>query len=639
MKTIILILLVTYSALITAQETKLFETINYQNAVKNGTRSRDGNPGPNYWQNHSDYDISVRLDTAGKRIFGNQTVIYHNESPDTLNRIVLRLYQNRYQKGTTRNVKVRAENLHDGIVIDSLIINWEKVSIPGNEFNRTAIIPDSTSGYNGTNLCIWLDEKMLPGESLELKCSWNHKIPTGNSFRRHGHYKDDAWFIGYFYPQIAVYDDMEYLFGVKGWDYELFYQGFQEFYNDFNNYKVRIEVPPGFFVWATGDLMNPKEVYNEVLFNRMKEAESSDSITKLIARDKLNEDHLIGNIWYFEAKGVPDFAFGTAKGYLWDASSIKLTDKRVSVHTAYHPDSDLFDMVIEMAKTSIDLTSNFYPGIDYPWNKITIFNGMHQGGMEYPMIANNMYIPDTLLTFLVTFHEIFHNYTPFMMGFNEKKYVFMDEGLTHHFTNHALLRTMNRLYIFAPRGESPADDYRFFVLNGDVPLINSYAHARFTNLQYLSFVKPETAYTLFRDMVGEEKFLFAFKEFVNRWKGKHPTPWDMFYTFNNVLEENYNWFWKAWFFDQGYPDLGVRLDGNHIVVECKGVGSLPLPVKLYLEMADGSAKTIERSMDVWKGGERKINIEYNDLDNVKVIRLDTASVPDIDHTNNYVEVN
>jgi hypothetical protein len=226
-----------------------------------------------------------------------------------------------------------------------------------------------------------------------------------------------------------------------------------------------------------------------------------------------------------------------------------------------------------------------------------------------------------------------------MMGFNEKRYVFMDEGLTEYFTDQALLRNMSRQYIFSPQGQSAADDYRFFVLNGDVPLINSYAHARFTNLQYLSFIKPKIAYTLFREMVGEENFLYAFREFVKRWKGKHPTPWDMFYTFNHVLEENYNWFWKAWFFDQGYPDLGVRLEGDHIVIERAGVGSLPLPVRLYLEMADGTTRTIERSMDVWKGGQREIRLEMDDLRNVKVIGLDTKNVPDIDHTNNYVELN
>lgn len=210
MRILIFILAITCPIIISAQEAQLSETVNYQNAVKNGTRSRDGKPGSLYWQNHADYDITVRLDTISKRIHGKESVVYFNESPDTLTNIVLRLYQDLFKKGAIRDREIHSRNIHEGVKIDTIIINGSGISLKSQHNKK-----------NGTNLSIHLDEPLPSNSKLNLYCEWSYKIPLEPEFRRTGYYKDNAWFIGYFYPQIAVYDDIEFFSDMKGWDYML----------------------------------------------------------------------------------------------------------------------------------------------------------------------------------------------------------------------------------------------------------------------------------------------------------------------------------------------------------------------------------------------------------------------------------
>lgn len=637
MRIIILIFIMSCPVLISAQEIQLYESINYQRAVKNGTRSLDGKQGTDYWQNHANYTISVKLDTSENRLYGKERIEYFNESPDTLSGIVLRLYQNWRKKGAIKNEYVNPENLHDGMILDTLIINGRGIKVPTTEETIIRNINDLSNFINGTNLWLSLEEGLLPGNSLELVCEWNYSIATGNDFRRTGYYKDNAWFIGYFYPQVAVYDDLEDFHGIKGWDLKLFHQGLQEFYNDFNNFDVTIEVPESFHVWATGTLTNPELVYEAALLDKIEEAKSSDSIICLLGNDDLEYNYVLGKKWHFTANHVPDFAFGAAKGYLWDATSVQVGNRRVFIDVAYHPKSALYSEAIHIARKTIDYASNIYPAIPYPWEHATTFNGMLSGGMEFPMIANNGVFPDTNLNRYVTFHEIFHNYTPFMMGFNEKRYQFMDEGLTDYFSCRFMSEIYQEQFPMILTGlDNRVKEYNYYAMNDDSPMFTAFGLINYQNAYYQLYVKPSMAYSLFIDMVGKDQFINAFREFVIRWKGKHPTPWDFFYTMNDVLGENYNWYWQAWFFELGYPDLGLKLEKNHIIIN--RIGALPLPVKLMIETKDGPTKTLTRSMDNWKNGERQLYIEIEDIGDVKSIQLDCEKVPDIDHSNNYIEM-
>jgi DNA polymerase IIIc chi subunit len=626
----ILLIIIAYSSLSTAQEIDLYEPMYYQQAVEKGTRSRDGNPGPNYWQNQADYSIDVRLDTAAKKIHGKQHVTYYNQSPDTLNHLVLRLYQNMYKANARRNINLNPENIHEGVYLDTIVINDEGI-----------LFNDSVLTLRGTNLAIKLAKPLLPGENLQLQCAWSTPIPVEKEFRRIGYYKDNAWFIGYFYPQIAVYDDLNSFTSMKGWDFRLFHKGAQEFYNDFNNYEVTIEVPEGFYVWATGTLQNAEEVYKKPLYRKIQEARNSEKNVQLMGKNDLDKDMLKSNLWRYRADGVPDFAFGTAQNYLWDATSVSIGDKKVFTEVAYHPDAKLYPKVIDIARTSLQYASGKLPAIPYPYDHSITFNGNLGGGMEFPMIANNADTEDTTFLYTVTFHEIFHNYCPFMTGFNEKRYPFMDEGLTALFTGR-YMRDVHDMDQYADRDRfgnlgNVMDVYEYYALQEDHQIINAYSSINQDNMFFQYYLKPAVAYELFMNMVGEQAFINAFHAFVERWKGKHPTPYDMFYTFNNVLGENYNWFWNAWFYQLGYPDLGLEFKQGELVV--KRIGALPLPVKIEIAYNDGTTNTITRSMDEWKNGTKQIILELENEDEIKTIQLNTERIPDIDDHNHIIHVN
>ena len=232
-------------------------------AFQNGTRSNDGKPGPNYWQNHADYKIDVELLIDKSMLSATETVIYHNNSPDTLNKLVLRLYPDIYKKGNARSWPVAPDDLNDGTIIKELAINGNNINInDSRDVRRSA-----------TNLFINLEELLLPSDSLKVDMSWELFIPKTQTIRM-GNYGNNRLFLAYWYPQIAVYDDID------GWDI-LEYFGTVEFYNDFNNYEVNITSPPGFTIWATGDLMNMNDIYTEKVIKNHKKASTSSGITGL----------------------------------------------------------------------------------------------------------------------------------------------------------------------------------------------------------------------------------------------------------------------------------------------------------------------------------------------------------------------
>lgn len=227
-----------------------------------------------------------------------------------------------------------------------------------------------------------------------------------------------------------------------------------------------------------------------------------------------------------------------------------------------------------------------------------------------------------------------------MMGFNEKRYPFMDEGFTALFTDKYMEDTYG-LDQYADRDRfgdvgNVMKVYEHYAKTDDFPIINAYAGLADHNLFYQYYVKPAVAYELFMEMIGKEAFIRGFQEFVDRWKGKHPTPWDLFYTFNDVLDENFNWFWESWFFELGYPDLGLEMDGDQLVVE--RVGTLPIPVNVNIEYSDGRIQQINRSMKIWKQGDKQISLALDDVEEISHIILNTRNIPDLDHNNNTIKM-
>lgn len=610
-----------------AQEVQLFEDLSYQQAVVNGTRSPDGKPGPNYWQNHADYRIEVILDTLAKTISGKSEILYHNESRDSLNSLVFRIYADRDKKGGMRNYPRPAEAVHDGADIDTLIVDGKGYNVGGDKVVQI-----------GTNMRVSIDNQIPPGGNARINIEWTYPLTRPGG--RTSYYENNIYFTGYFYPQVAVYDDL------NGWDFQLSHIGIQEFYNDVNNYKVKIHVPVNFRVWATGELTNARDVYPQYIVDRIRKASESDKIIHILTAEDLEQDIAMDSIWTFKADGVRDFAFGTSPSQIWDGSSIQSGEKRIAIHSVYPPSSVFNWDAAAVARKTITYTSDTFPGIPYPYVQTTTFvNEKGYGGMEFPMIVNNN-DPDDYYSFaVVTFHEIFHNYTPFMLGTNEKRYIWMDEGWARYTTD----KFMEAYQESGDYPDSiPIKDVQEDLINQynntvvrveDRPMYDSFLDLNIYNFYFLGYIKPAIAYGYFIDMVGKEKFKSAFVDFIETWEGKHPVPHDFFYSMNRSLGENYNWFWNAWFFDRGYADLAIELQDDRFLVKRMGTGSLPLPVNLTIEYEDGSTVEIRKSMAIWKDGATEYTITPEDFSSVKSAELDTKYTPDINHDNNVVEIN
>ncbi|MFC2133999.1 M1 family metallopeptidase [Bacteroidota bacterium] len=611
------LLLVTQNNL--AQESKLYTPLNIQWAYENETRSADGKPGPGYWINKSLYDISVELVPETKMVIGSESVKYFNNSPDSLDMIVIRLYQDFYKKGNMRDWGINPNSINDGVVLT-------KIKIDGREINLNQT--DDRFNRYGTNLYINLDNKLLPNSSLNLEIDWYYEISSIFPLRM-GSYNDSTFMVAYWYPQIAVYDD------ISGWD-TFNYEGTTEFYNDFNDYTVNITVPHEFVVWATGVMQNPSQVLSEKIFERYTAAYHSDEIINIItAEDKNITAPNDKNTWTYKADHVPDFVFAAAKGYLWDASSLVVdnaTGRRTFVSAAYNRASKDFYEVTDIARKTIDHLSQDFPGIPFPYPEMTVFNG--RGGMEYPMMVNDGSFDDRSRVVQITSHEITHSYFPFYTGTNERKYAWMDEGW-------AVMLPLDLQEELEP-GYEPRIIYndRYTSYSGlefEVPPMVSSTLLSSTSYRTAAYNRPALAYDILRDYLGKETFKKALAAFVERWNGKHPMPYDFFYTFNDITGEDLSWYWKPWFFEFGYPDLAIDdvISGDEeLKIVVKKKGNIPVPVEVKVTYENGELDTVKLNAGAWKNGNTETTVSFKTGNKPLSVELGNLSIPDVDLKNN-----
>ena len=352
----------------TAQSTdELFMTKSIKKAVENNTRTRKGIPGQIYWQNSNDYFIKVELIPETRTLIGSEAITYVNNSPDTLKELWVNLIQDILKKGVARDWDLGTVDLHDGVNIKAISIDGKSVDI-----NSKAVY------HTSTIMRINLENYFSPKSTHKVKIEWTSVI-TGTRNVRNGTYNKTNFMVGYWFPKIAVYDD------IYGWD-KIPHKGNCEFYNEFGDFEVEISVPKDYIVWSSGILQNKEEVLNKKFIERMEKAEQSDEIIHIVTQKDRDEGNImvIGDrlTWKFKVKDMPDFAFSASKTFIWDGTSIQLKNRRVTAFTAYKSESPDFSEVAEISRNTVDFFSNVSPKIEFPYSQITIFNG--GGGMEYP---------------------------------------------------------------------------------------------------------------------------------------------------------------------------------------------------------------------------------------------------------------
>ncbi|NIM50912.1 MAG: M1 family peptidase [Gemmatimonadales bacterium] len=607
---------------------------NFQQAVERGTRSPTGEPGPTYWQQWADYTINARLDTEAKRIDGTVRIVYYNRSPQPLPIVWLHLLQNVHKEGAMRS---RPQETTPGMEIKRVVAQGEELE-PGS--------PRSRAGYLefGTTLGLRLSRPVASGESLEIEIDWGFAVPQRGSGRM-GWSRDNLFYIAYWYPQMAVYDD------VVGWQRDQFL-GNAEFYMGYGNYDLTVEAPEGWLVRATGRLVNAEEVLPDPILQRLRRAEESDTVVHLITAEdfgpgKATRRSETGYLsWHFIADSVRDVAFSATSESLWDAARIPLGDRDGDGQTdyaradaIYRETAPRWQHAWRYVQHSIDFLSR-WTSYSYPWPHMTAVEGADiiGGGMEFPMMTimgDYSQSSDTGL-YGVTAHELAHMWVPMIVGTDERRRSWMDEGTTSFNGSQAMKEFYpGRNWDIGNRG-----GYLQVARAGLEGEIMRWSDFHYAGPAYgiASYAKPATLLATLRGLLGEETFVQAFRKYIGNWAFKHPKPWDFFNTFNSVSGQNLDWFWRAWYYetwtlDHAVAEVTVGNGGTRIVVEDRGLA--PMPARLTITLANGDILFREVPVDVWLSGSWTAEVVVRTDSPVVRVVIDADSVfPDVDRENN-----
>ena len=605
-------------------------TVPFQQAIEAGTRTTTGHPGPNYWTNTADYTIEATLDPATARIGGSVDIVYTNHSPDTLRTLWLNLYQNLNAPGAVRN---RPQKLTEGVSVSRVAAAGQELE----EYPSLRQQPLASYVVNGTHLRVVPANPVSPHSTVSLSIDWTAAIPEPGAPRMGQ--DGEIYFIAYWYPQMVVYDD------VDGWKNDP-YMGNGEFYMGYGDYDVKITVPQSFVMGATGVLQNPKEVLTEETRSRLASAASTKEIVAVVTEADFgkatNPSETGTHTWHFTADQVRDFAFGTSERYLWDATSAQASeDETALIHAFYRPEKDVWKRAAEFSQFSIEFLSDMF--VPYPYPHMTAVEGVIGGGMEFPMITHIGGDRDDERLFSVTFHEIAHMWFPMMVGQDEKNFTWMDEGLTSFNTNDAKVAFWKDESYWNPERQA----YYYIAGTGDE--VESMRHGDRYPLGtaargIASYNKPAVAFQALRGLVGEEAFMEAYLEYLDRWTWKHPQPFDMFNTFEDVLGMDLDWFWTTLFFETWTLDqaiTGVSVDANEgVVVSIEDLGLSPMPAPVRVTYAGGRTEEATLSVDTWMDGQTRSASLTFPAGNVTKVEIDPDRfMPDVDRSNNTWEAN
>ncbi len=591
----------------------LFMQKEIRKAYEKKTRSLTGKSGENYFVNRTDYKIDAEFNPETRLLSGNEIITYTNNSPDTLKELYFNLYQDLYKKGNSRDWDIGSADLTDGVQIKKIIFNGKSIDVNSDAvLNRQSI------------LNIKLPEAINPKTSAEIKIEWELIFP-GTVPIRMGTYEKENFFIAYWYPKIAVYDD------IVGWNTQG-HSGNQEFYNDFGDFDVSITVPGDYQIWATGVLQNMNDLYTDTFIKRFEKSKETDEVVHIITKEDREKGKIMKkskfHTWKFKSEQTPDFAFAMSRSYFWDATSIQSGNRRVSINAVFKPTSEYFKQVADITHKTLKFFTEEVPGIPYPYPQITDFNG--GGGMEFPGMTNCGEARSLTSTIYLTAHEIGHSYYPFYAGLNEQKYAWMDEGLITFFPQLIVEKYSNNPdYVLFKRNIAAYNKYAGTY--NDVPLmINTNNVGRYA-YRFHAYNRPSVAFYLLYNYLGKEKFAKALQLFTNRWHGKHPMPFDFFFSFNEAAGEDLAWFWKPWFFDLGCADLSVekvsKTEADQSIVIIENKTGFPVPIYLTAEYKNGETKHFDYKMNIWKHENKTFRITIPSA-GLKKVYLDTVLTPD-----------
>jgi peptidase M1-like protein len=602
----------------------------YEHAISKGTRTRQGTPGPRYWQQWADYRLEAELNPVSKRLTGKGSIAYQNRSPDTLAEVYVQLLHNIFAPGSRHNTDVPWAV--EGVELSRVAAQGQELK-PGD---------GDSPGYkvDGTIMRIRLPRPIAPGGSANFDFSWRLRIPPDGAPR--GGQDGETYYINYWYPQMAVYDD------INGWQIDQ-YLGNAEFYMGYGNYDVALTLPAGWLVDATGRLQNPAEVLSVQTRARLDSAAHTNRVVHVVteADRKAGTSTTAGAngklTWRYRAERVRDVSWAASPKYLWDATSAVVGDATgdgrpdtSAIYSFYRPEARAshWDLSARYSQYSIEFFSRYLS--PYPYPHMTAVDGPTScGGMEYPMMTCIGGQWDTLGLYEVTTHEIGHMWFPMVVGSDEKRYAWMDEGLTQFDQS----QSMDAFFKgFDDEARNRKNYLDFAETSNEVELMHhGDRYPSYPSYGVASYYKPATIMVALRGVLGEDTFNRAYKEYIRRWAYKHPSPYDFFNTFENVSGRDLSWFWRSWFFETWKLDQQidtVTTAGDSLEVAVSNRGKIPMPLRLTVTRIDGKVERDTLPAEVWLQGDRRRVIKVAREPGVRSIEIDAEKeFPDLDRSN------
>jgi hypothetical protein len=545
-----------------------FKQLETELPTPNNYRTASGAPGHEYWQQRADYVMNIELDDENQRIYGEATITYFNQSPDPLNYLWLQLDQNMREKDADSR-KTSTGTMSDSLSFDYLV-NQILYDFDGGfkiDYVKDGSNRDLTYTINKTMMRIDLPAVLKPGSKYTFKIKWwyniNDRMKIGGRSGLEYFEEEDNYIytIAQFFPRMAPYMDN------TGWQHKQFL-GRGEFALNFGNYTVNITVPDDHVVASTGTLQNPNAVLSSVQRQRFAQAQkSTDKPILIITQEEAEENEKTKGkgkkTWTFKADNVRDFAFASSRKFMWDAMAVVQSGKTIMAMSYYPKEAN--PLWEQFSTRAVAHTLNIYSRhtFDYPY-PVAISVNADRIGMEYPMICFNYgrCEPDGTYTermklgvIGVIIHEVGHNYFPMIVNSDERQWTWMDEGLNSFLQYIAEQEWEDG---FPSRRGDPRNIVPYMAGDKDniMPIMtNSESIYQFGNNAY---GKPATALNILRETImGRELFDFAFKEYANRWKFKHPTPADFFRTMEDASAVDLDWFWRGWFYSVDHVDISI----------------------------------------------------------------------------------
>ncbi len=655
-----------------------FKQLKDELATPNSQRTASGAPGINYTQQKVDYVMDIILDDENKRIYGKETIVYHNNSKDELAYLWVQLDQNMRAKDS-KTPDIQPSKIPNRIPVKSFNRSFPKTPFDGG-FNITSVTNLDNSNLshtiNQTMMRINLPEPLAAGKTFSFKISWwyninNHREIGGRSgyehFTENG---NNNYVIAQFFPRLCVYDNVE------GWQNDQFW-GRSEFALEFGDYTVHITTPKDHMLGATGVLLNEREVLSKKELKRLAKAKNTFDHPVLIRTQeeasKIEKSKTSATkTWKFEAKNVRDYAFASSRKFIWDGMAVDINGKTVMAYSLYSKEAN--PLYGEHSTRAVAQTLKTYSKytFEYPYHKAISVDG--QMGMEYPQICFNPGRPNADGTYSdrtkyrmikVTIHEVGHNFFPMIVNSDERQWTWMDEGLNSYVEMLAELAYDKDFPI--TRGY-PKNIIKY--MSGDqskiAPIMTKGDNVY--NFGSNAYGKPATALWILRETImGHELFDHAFRTYSQRWMFKHPTPADFFRTMEDASGIDLDWFWRGWFYTTDVTDIGIKnvkkyhtkteenevrfiedtskglsfgkeKDRNskfHYEITYNKPGGLVMPIIVYYTYKDGTKERKVYPAQIWRFNDNEVTKVFSSSKEITKITIDPyQETADVDTSNN-----